>query len=350
MKMRKKWWKKDLYMEHAEKRAKRREVIREIRRFFEEEDFTEVETPALQICPGMEVHLKAFHTTFQEPFDDKPRDFYLHTSPELTMKKLLVAGEKRIFQLAHAFRNEERGQTHSPEFLMLEWYRTGETYEKMMEDTENIIYQCAKRIGTTTVGFNGMSADISAPFERLSVCEAFEKYADLKLTDFLPEKSSLEPDAEPIRKSAERLGIRCFKEDRFEDIFFRIMFEKIEPFLGQNQGTILYDYPTCLGALARRKPTDERFVERFEAYVCGVELCNAFSELTDVKEQEERFLHDQAMKQAIYGDTYPIDTDFLEALKEGMPPCAGNAMGVDRLIMFLTHAEKIDDILWAPLG
>lgn len=350
MKMIKKWWKKDLYIKNADKRAKRASIIKEIRHFFDEESFTEVETPALQICPGMEVHLKAFHTTFQEPFEENPRDFYLHTSPELSMKKLLVAGEERIFQLAHAFRNEERGQTHAPEFLMLEWYRTNETYEKMMEDTENIIHLCAKKVGTTSIQFNNMSADISKPFERLSVCEAFEKYAHLKLTDFLPLKSTLEPDSTPIRKASELLGIRCFEEDRFEDIFFRIMFEKIEPFLGQGQGTILYDYPTCLGALARRKPTDERFVERFEAYVCGVELCNAFSELTDPKEQEERFIHDQQMKQAIYGETYPIDRDFLEALKEGMPSCSGNAMGIDRLVMLLTHAEKIEDVLWAPLG
>ena len=346
----KKWWKKDLYLKNREKREKRTLIIKEIRSFFEKEGFTEVETPALQVCPGMEVHLKAFETTFHEPFEGKARTFYLHTSPELTMKKLLVAGEKKIFQMSHAFRNEERGQTHTPEFLMLEWYRVGTTYEQMMTDTESLIHQAAQKLGIKTVYFNGMEADISKPFKRLSVTEAFRNYADINLEKVLPPESSLEPDPSLLKKEAEKAGISCSQSDRFEDIFFRIMLDKIEPFLGQGQGTILYDYPTCLGALARKKPTDERFAERFEAYVCGVELCNAFSELTDPAEQEARFKYDQQMKQKIYGETYPIDEDFLDALKEGMPACSGNALGVDRLVMLLTGAGKIDDILWAQLG
>lgn len=345
----KNWWDPDLYRQKLPFRKARLKTIRRIRRFFEEQDFTEVDTPALQVSPGLEVHLKAFQTELDEPFGQDEQTRYLHTSPEFTMKKLLTAGLERIFQIAHVYRNEERGRTHHPEFTMLEWYRAGATYSAMMDDTEALVKACAEALGVSKLQFNGRTADPFCPWCRLTVQDAFLNYTGIDVLATIPEKVSMEPDPSLLRREAEKIGIWMSPADRWEDIFFRIMLEKIEPKLGDDIPVILCEYPTCLGALARKKPEDERVVERFEAYICGVELCNAFSELTDPVEQEARFVYDMSVKEKLYKERYPIDTDFLAALQHGMPAAAGNAIGVDRLAMLLTGADRIEDVLWAPV-
>lgn len=344
----KNWWNPEIFLKNSQNRHIRQTVIRAIRHFFEDELFDEVETPAIQVCPGMEVHLKAFETRLDSFFDASSAIRYLHTSPELSMKKLLVAGCDKIYQLCHTYRNEEDGQTHLPEFLMLEWYRCNTTYEQMMQDTIDIVRQATSACQKKELRFENRTSDPFEPWQKLTICDAFALYANIDLTSCLPETADLEPNPDKIRNEAVKIGIQCSDSDRFEDIFFRIMLDKIEPFLGDGVPTILYDYPTCLGALARRKPTDERFVERFEVYACGVELCNAFSELTDATEQKTRFLHDQKMKLDLYGQTYPIDEDFLNALAYGMPNCSGNALGVDRLVMLISGASNIHDCVWIP--
>lgn len=345
----KKWWLPEIYMQHQDKRLMRLKIFSQIRRFFEAEGFAEVDTPALQVSPGLEVHLKAFQTELDEPFLQGKAVRYLHTSPEFTMKKLLVAGLPKIFQLCKVYRNEERGRTHHPEFTMLEWYRKNATYEAMMDDTERLVKCCAKACGVKELSFNGRTSNPFTAWERLTVQDAFLKYAGIDILATVPATATMEPDPGLLKRAAEKAGIWCSEHDRWEDVFFRIMLEKVEPNLGDGVPVILYDYPTCLGALARKKPSDERLVERFEAYVCGVELCNAFSELTDPTEQEARFSYDMAMKEKLYGERYPIDEAFLEALRYGMPESAGNAVGVDRLVMLITGAEKIEDVLWAPV-
>jgi elongation factor P--(R)-beta-lysine ligase len=377
--MGKKWWFSDKENSKHTLLENRSLIIKQIRRFFDEKGFWEVETPALQICPGMEVHLKAFRTELVETFETDKREFYLHTSPELTMKKLLVAGWDKIYQMTHVFRNEERSLHHHPEFTMLEWYQTGADYKEIMKQTEDLVKSCAEMLQITTLKNGGIENEIFSPWEYLSVQEAFLKYAGIDILSTVKTESLckstlnesaeagvlsentknaeraerteiLEPDPSLLRAQAEKSGIKTSANDRWEDIFFRVMLEKVEPHLGQTVPTFLYDYPVALGALAKKSATNPKVAERFEVYACGVELGNAFSELTDAHEQRIRFEHDQKMKKELYGYTYPLDEDFLDALTTGLPACAGIAIGVDRLVMLLLGADKIDDILWAPVA
>lgn len=324
-------------------------VVETIRSFFSGQDFLEVETPILQISPGLEPHLKAFKTELIEPFAETDRTMYLHTSPEFTMKKLLAAGLPKIFQMARVFRNEERSGRHHPEFVMLEWYRANADYEALMDDTVELVRACAKACGVKMLKENGRECDPFAKWEKISVSEACRKYAGFDLESTLPDEPSLEPDPAPLAVVAEKMGIETNPQDRWDDIYFRIAYEKIEPNLGRGVPTILYDYPVCMAALSRRKPSDPRFAERFEVYVGDIELANAFSELTDAVEQRQRFEHDMDLKEELYGERYPIDDDFIAAVC-AMPPAAGIAVGVDRLVMLITGAQRIEDVLWAPVA
>lgn len=324
-------------------------VVETIRSFFTKQDFLEVETPILQISPGLEPHLKAFKTELVEPFGQADRTMYLHTSPEFTMKKLLAAGLPKIFQMARVFRNEERSSRHHPEFVMLEWYRANTDYRTLMDDTVELVRACADACGVKMLKENGRECDPFAEWEKISVADACRKYAGFELEATLPFEPSLAPDPAPLAAVAKNLGIETNPEDRWDDIYFRIAYEKIEPKLGCGVPTILYDYPVCMAALSRRKPSDPRFAERFEVYVGDVELANAFSELTDAEEQRQRFEHDMDLKEELYGERYPIDDDFIAAVA-AMPPAAGIAVGIDRLVMLITGAKRIEDILWAPVA
>jgi elongation factor P--(R)-beta-lysine ligase len=261
---------------------------------------------------------------------------------------LLAAGLPRIWQLAHVFRDGERSATHHPEFSMLEWYRAGAGYEVLMADCEALLRRVQKAAGTAVLTWQGRTADANQSFERLSVADAFERHAGIDLLATAPDPAR--PDAARLAAAAESVGIAPHPGDDWETLFFRIFLDRIEPHLGIGAPTILYDYPVSLAALSRPKPGDPRLCERFELYVCGLELANAFGELTDAQEQRRRFLADQAKKQALYGETYPIDEDFLAALEHGLPDCAGIALGFDRLVMLLTGAAHIEEVLWAPVA
>lgn len=320
------WWKPEIYMKNAPVRQIRSDVIKTIRRYFDMRDFTAVDTPYLQPAPSDEVHLKCFQTG----------SFYLHTSPELAMKKLLVAGEKKIYQICHAYRDEPISDTHAPEFTMLEWYRTDTDYSDMMRDTINIVRQCAKKCGVQQLKYNGRTCDPFKRWQKLTVAQAFKKYAGVNLW------------ADNLRLEAEKIGIQCSDSDTWEDVFFRIMLNRVEDKLGDGVPCILCEYPTQLGALARQKPSDNRVCERFEVYACGVELCNAFSELTDAVEQRQRFCANYAERKRLYGWDDPMDEEFLQALDYGMPNASGNALGVDRLIMLIADVDKLIDTVWVP--
>jgi lysyl-tRNA synthetase class 2 len=263
------------------------------------------------------------------------------------MKKLLAGGMTRIWQLAHVYRNGERGATHHPEFSMLEWYQAGASYRDLMEGCEGLLRAAQNAVGANALRRGGHRSDARLPFQRFTVAEAFSRYTGIDLLATAPDPQT--PNASLLAVEAARIGIAPHPGDDWETLFFRIFLERIEPCLGIGAPTILYDYPISMAALSRRKPDDDRLAERFELYVCGLELANAFGELTDPAEQRRRFMQDQARKQTLYGETYPIDEDFLAALDCGLPDCAGIALGFDRLVMLATGAEHIEEVLWAPV-
>jgi len=310
-----------------------------LRAALEAKRFMEVDTGLIQVSPGNETHLHAFETTWRAPGEDSVTG-YLITSPEFSMKKLLAAGEAHIYQFAPCFRAREISRLHSPEFTMLEFYRANESYTELMQDCAWIL-RLAARIGKRdTLTYRGRECDHYAEPERLSVCAAFSRHAGIELEPLLK-------DRDAFAAAALDRGIRVALDDTWSDIFSRVMVEKIEPHLGIGRATILDRYPVSEAALARPCPEDPRFAERFEFYVCGIELANAFGELTDAAEQRRRFEADMAEKQRLYGETYPLDEDFLAALPL-MPPACGMALGFDRLAMLAAGVENIEDVLFTP--
>ena len=307
-----------------------------IRQWFANQGFVEVETPILQVSPGAEVHLSGFATDWETPDGEEEEEVrWLHSSPEFAMKKLLAGGMPRIFQFARVFRNAEGSALHHPEFTMLEWYRAKAGYEALMAD-------CAALLALTGVRelrWEDKICDPAATPERLTVAEAFDRHAGVDLLAAVG-------NAELLAKQAD---IAMHAGDSWDDVFFRVMFDRIEPRLGMGRPTILYEYPISMAALARAKPDDPRVAERFERYVCGVELANAFGELTDPAIQRARLQADMDEKERLYGLRWPIDADFLAAVDHGLPASSGIALGFDRLVMLATGARHIEDVLWLPV-
>jgi elongation factor P--(R)-beta-lysine ligase len=324
----------------------RARIVSALRRYFEGEGFIEVEPAILQASPGNEAHLHGFATDVIAP-DGASKRAFLHTSPEFAMKKLLAAGEERIFAFSRVFRNRERGALHAPEFTMLEWYRAGVPYERLMDDCARLIAIAAEQAGAQRLRFRGRDADPFVRPERLSVRDAFLRHAGLDLFDSLSPDCGA-ADRDKIAGQAAHAGIRVAPDDHWSDIFSRILSERIEPALGLGRATMLCQYPAREAALARINASDSRIADRFELYACGVELANAFGELTDSGEQRRRFQDEMGEKQRVYGETYPIDEDFLAALDQ-MPPASGAALGLDRLVMLACGAQRIEDVQWTPV-
>jgi len=340
------WWMPDRHRDRRPGLLARNRVKAALRAHFEAQDFVEVEAAALQVSPGNETHLHAFATRAVAP-DGTAVPLYLHTSPEFALKKLLAGGERRIFDFARVFRNREGGARNVFEFVMLEWYRAGETYEALMEDCAALLGVAAAAAGATTLRHGRRTADPFAEPERLSVAAAFARTAGIDLLATL--SAAGEPQREPLAVAAAAAGVRVVADDGWSDIFSRVMAERVEPAIGDGRATILYDYPVPEAALARPKPGDPRLAERFELFACGVELANAFGELRDAAEQRRRFEADMAEKQRLYDERYPIDEDFLAALPH-MPDSAGCALGFDRLVMLLVGAPRVADVQWTPAG
>jgi lysyl-tRNA synthetase class 2 len=336
------WWRPASFARRRPVLEMRARVIAALRAHFAAEGFVEVETPSLQPAPASEPHILPLATELSEPLGQGARTFYLHASPEFAMKKLLVAGMPRIVQIARVWRDGERSPLHQPEFTLLEWYRAGASYETLIDDCAALLRAAARAAGATRLIHKEHSADPFAAPERLTVADAFARFCGIDLL-------ATAPDPERLAAEARRIGLFVSAPDSWEDIFHRIMLDRIEPHLGQGAPTVLMEYPLALAALARPSPRDPRTAERFELYACGVELANAFGELTDAAEQRRRFLVDQATKERLYGRRFPLDEDFLAALEAGLPPSAGIALGLDRLIMLLAGAARIDDVLWSPV-
>jgi lysyl-tRNA synthetase class 2 len=338
------WWDPQTHADRRPLLALRGRIKTGIRDFFQGQEFVEVECGILAASPGNETHLHAFETEAIGP-DGSRRKFYLHTSPEFAAKKLLAAGEPKIFEFARVFRNRERGRLHAPEFTMLEWYRAREDYRAVITDTLAILRMAAKAAGRTLT-YLDRECDPLAEAEWLTLEAAFRIHAGIELLD------TLSPDGAGMRdllaSRAKRSGLAVSDHDGWSDIFSKVLAARIEPKLGLGRPTVLYEYPRVEAALARSKPEDPRLAERFELYACGVELANGFGELTDPKEQRSRFTLEMAEKERIYGDRYPLDEDFLAALVQ-MPPASGVALGFDRLVMLAAGAPDIRQVLWTPL-
>ena len=340
------FWSKDRHSDRRPRLMARARIIGALRACFEREGFVEVEPAILQTSPGNEAHLHGFVTEIVGP-DGARQQAFLHTSPEFAMKKLLAAGETRIFAFSRVFRNRERGALHAPEFTMLEWYRAGAGYEALMDDCAEILAIAANRAGVQRLRFRGREADPFAPPERLSVRDAFLRHAGIDLFDSLG-VDRCTTNRHKIAAQAAAIGLRIGDDDNWSDIFSRVLSERIEPALGLGRATILCEYPACEAALARVSAHDSRLADRFELYACGVELANCFGELTDSAEQRRRFEAEMAEKQRVYGETYPLDEDFLAAL-DSMPAASGGALGLDRLVMLACGAERIADVQWSPV-
>ena len=340
------WWRPSVHEGRRPALLARGRIQAAIRRWLAERDFLEVDPAALQTSPGNEAHLHGFETTAQG-HDGQGRRMFLHTSPEFAMKKLLAAGETRIASFAHVWRNRERGPRHSPEFTMLEWYRVGQDYTVLMQDVADFARLAAEAAGAPLLRYRDRICDPFQPFERLSVAEAFARYAGIDLLATLGPDGT--PDAGALASQMAARGLRFAPDDTGSDMLSRVLVEKVEPHLGHDRPTILDRYPAAEAALARRCPDDPRVAERFELYACGVELANGFGELTDPAEQRRRFEAEMDEKQRVYGERYPLDEDFLAALAL-MPPASGIALGFDRLVMLATHAPSIDHVIWTPVA
>ncbi|MFH2136337.1 MAG: EF-P lysine aminoacylase EpmA [Patescibacteria group bacterium] len=323
----------------------RAKIIALIRDFFYKEKFLEVETPSLVRLPGMEPHLDPIKVSMSVA--DGRREGYLVTSPEYAMKRILAAGFKKIFQICKSFRGgEAMDDLHNLEFTILEWYRANADYRDIMSDVENLmiyiahnLFSGARLSSKYKIKYQGQIIDLSPPWPRLTVRSVFKNYAKMDLDKALTRES--------IARLAERRGYVVSKNDSFDDIFFKIFLSEIEPHLGKGKPIILYDWPTQMAALSRKKKNDPRYAERFEVYIGGLELGNAFSELVDADEQRKRLIAERNLRKKLGKEIYDIDEEFLGALKN-MPPSGGIAMGVDRMVMFFTDAKKIDEIMFFP--
>ncbi|GAC1351271.1 MAG: EF-P lysine aminoacylase EpmA [Polyangiales bacterium] len=326
--------------------AARAALIAMVRAFFVERRYLEVEMQCVVPSPGLDVHLDALQVDAPAGASCEANDAnegpvgYLMTSPEYQMKRLLVAGMPRIFQLARCFRRGELGAMHNPEFTMLEWYRAFATVDDVIEETEALVVHlltssvaCGARGdggGGDALTLNGRTFALTPPFERLPILRAFARHA--RVTE------------------AHALALALSGREEDEEQFFRLLVDEVEPRLAEGPPVFLVDYPITQASLARKKQDDPRLAERFELFIGGVELCNGFGELVDPVEQRARFNHDQALRQKRGRPVYPIDERFLRALEEGMPPSAGNALGLDRLIALTLGADSIADVQTFPAG
>ena len=336
------WWSQGRHRDRKPFLMARSAITRALRAWFDEQGFAEVETGILQVSPGNETHLHAPRTELASS-DGVCVPRYLRTSPEFAAKKLLAAGEQKIFEFARVFRDRERGDLHLPEFTMLEWYRANASYDAVMADSIVVIAHAAQATGIGQFVFRGRTADPFAELELLTVADAFERFVGI---DLLATIRDGDADRAMLADAAND-KVRITDDDTWSDIFSKVLVEHVEPNLGQGRLTVLFEYPAPEAALARAKVSDPRVAERFEVYACGVELANGFGELTDAHEQRRRFTLAMDEKARRYGERYPLDEDFLAAVA-AMPEASGVALGFDRLVMLASGATKIDQVVWTP--
>ena len=318
----------------------RARITRLTREFFWLQNFIETETPAAVRAPDQEPHLDPMTVKFHDE-NNRETLWYLHTSPEFAMKKLLGAGYEKIFQITKCFRNhEESGVTHNPEFTMIEWYRAPGAYEQIMDDTENLFKFIAEKLGVTKLKYNNKEVSVTSEWERVRVKDLWQKYVGVNLDDYL----EVEKMAELVRTR----GYQVSEGDDFNDLFHKIFLNEIETKLGVDHPMMVCEYPAQLAALARLCPDDSRYAERFELYICGLEVANCFGELTDSVAQQKRFEHEQSERLRLGKSVLPIDKELLNALK-CIPNAAGIALGMDRMAMLFTGAKNINEVIFQTI-
>lgn len=325
-----------------QKLKQRSRIIQLIRQFFINQDFLEVATPLLVKSPGTEPYLEVFATNLK--FDTgQSTPAFLTTSPELSMKKLLAQGAGNMFQICKSFRNGEGiSDYHNHEFTILEWYRVKADYTHIMQDFEQMMMFVFEGLGRKLqIEYQGKQYDLSAPWERISIPEAFERYVGVSADEL--------HDVNALNLKARDFGLNAQKPLSYDDAFYWLFLNKIEPRLGQSKPTIIYDYPLSQAALSKTKVTDSRLAERFEVYLAGLELGNAFSELTDPVEQKQRMMAELQLREKLGKTKYELDEDFIRALEKGLPETGGIAVGVDRLVMLLTNSATIQEVLAFPI-
>lgn len=319
----------------------REKVFKGIRSYFEEKKFHEVETPLLVGSLPAESHLEIFQTSLLDRHR-KSTPAYLLTSPEVPLKKLIVAGIGNCFSLTKSFRNmETQSALHNPEFTMLEWYHVGAEYEAIMSECEELVGYLAILLNKKLqVEYLGNKVDLTAPWDRLTIAESFQKYANINFNDFL--------DIQKATQITRTKGYSVEENTTWEEMFHQIFLNEIEPNLGKGKPTILYEFPSSMAALAKKKDADPRFSERFEFYIEGLELGDCYAELTDATEQEQRFIQETEKIKSSGNTVYHYDRDFIYALSQGMPKTSGIALGVDRLIMLFANTNDIADTMFFP--
>lgn len=321
--------------EFYQKRAK---IISLTRAFFEREGFIETETPIAVALPGQEPELFPVPVTLHNP-QGRANRYYLQTSPEFAMKKLLAAGFEKIFQICKCFRDYESfGGLHNPEFTMIEWYRANATYKDIMDDTERLFQFVGGALGTRTVVWSGHAIDIAGAWDRKTMKQVWQEYVGVNLDEYLEESA--------IRTLARSRGYEVRDGEPYEDVFYKIFLNEIEPKLGAERPVFVCEYPAIMTSLSRICAHDSRYAERFEFYIGGLELANAFGELTDAKEQKNRLEADRAKRSAAGKEIYPVDPDFIAALESGIPETGGIALGVDRMVMLFTGSTDINEVIF----
>ncbi|HEY7586029.1 MAG TPA: EF-P lysine aminoacylase EpmA [Candidatus Deferrimicrobiaceae bacterium] len=306
-------------------------ILEIIRSRFRARGFLEVDPPIAVPFPNIDPNV---HPVKISDARGRPSNRFLHTSPELSMKQLIAAGSGNIFYLGKVFRDREGSPLHHPEFTMLEWYRVGEPAEAVMEDVEAVTRELAKEIrGREEMLRSGAAVPLSGKWDRWELSDAFETLLGASMGD-----------EESLRAALSLKGLRPGAAESWEDLFFRACLDVIEPAVMEKGAVFLTGFPSALAAMAKRRKGEEGICERFEGYLCGVELVNGYEELTDAGEQEERLLRLAARHERLTGVALPIDPDFLDALRMGLPPCSGAALGVDRLAMLLLGRDTIEDV------
>ncbi len=324
----------------------REKVIDAIRSYFKGQGFHEAEVPLLLPAPSTEPFLEVFKTELKDDQGNR-WDGFLPSSPEFALKKLLSAGSGSVFSITKSFRNGEgRSSRHNPEFTILEWYHTPGDYMTVAKDFEELMIYVnqyiRKSVNPETLIYQGKEYNLAGPWEKISVAEAFEKYVGIDTETMLDEAK--------LKAVGKQKGYQITEKTTWEEVWNQIIANEVEPQLGKNRPTILYDYPVAQAALSKKKVSDPRFAERFEVFMAGLELGNCFSELTDYREQEARCLADLAERKNLGRTEFPMDTDFIEALKMGMPETGGIAVGVDRLVALFADTPDIADTLFFPVG
>lgn len=314
------------------------EIIKSIREFFWSQGFVETDTPVAVRLASQEPYLNPLATTISDP-NGKSEKFYLRTSPEYALKKLLAAGYEKIFEIGKCFRNfESFGGNHNPEFTMIEWYRAPGTYQEIMDDTENLFKFVGKKLNKESVAYKNKEINISETWDRQNMKEVWQDFIGVNLDDYL--------ELNKMQELAKSKGYQVSENDTYEDLFYKIFLNEIEPNLGSGKPIFVYDYPAQMTSLSRLCEYDSRYAERFELYIGGLELANAFGELTDAKVQKDKLEEDMAKRKALGKETWPVDPDFISALGSGIGSAGGIAMGVDRMVLLFTETKDLNETIF----